>query len=219
MGYDLHITRAFTSFDSSRYPILLAEVVAVLRDEPDLVVPDDAPCRADLCFVEWTAGEGGLMFDNGRLRSKNPREEFIRRMTELASRLDAWVIGDDGEVFERDGEQVVRRQRGPGAFVVNARYLTRGTPIRPEEWERLAAAEPDFRTMARIEATVPSGRRWIACPPVACWTGHPSGRVVPFFHDEDVIEVRHADEPTIRRMRELAPALAATVVDDEDRPA
>jgi hypothetical protein len=228
MGYDLHITRAIWSFDSSRYPILLAEVDAVVRDAPDLVIPDDAPRREDLCFVEWTGGEGLLMFDNGRLRTKHPRDELVRRMTELAARLDAWVIGDDGEVYEWDGERVVTRQRDPEAFVMKARYLTRGTyssgmnpraPIRPEEWERLAAAEPDFRTMTRIEATVPSGRRWIACPPVTCWTGHPSGRPVPFFHDRDVIEVRRADEPTIRRMRQLAETLAATAVDDDDRPA
>jgi hypothetical protein len=137
------------------------------------------------------------------------------------------VIGDDGEVYEWDGQRVVDRQRGPEAFAGNPRYLTRGTfssemnpgaPIRPEEWERLVATEPDLEMMTRIEATLPSGRRWIACPPVAGWTSHPSGRVVPFFHDRDVIEVRDPDEPTTRRMRQLAPALTATLVDDNDRP-
>jgi hypothetical protein len=49
--------------------------------------------------------------------------------------------------------------------------------------------------------------------------GHPSGRPVPFFFDIDVIEVRHADGPTLRRMMALAASLAAKVLDDEDQPA
>ena len=80
------------------------------------------------------------------------------------------------------------------------------------------AAQPDFTTMTRIEATLPSGVRWITCPPVACWTGHPSGRVTPFFLDRDVIEVRQADGPTVQRTTALAASLGARVVDDEDQP-
>jgi hypothetical protein len=34
-----------------------------------------------------------------------------------------------------------------------------------------------------------------------------------------VIEARDADEPTIRRMTALAPALAAKAVDEDDGPA
>jgi hypothetical protein len=84
---------------------------------------------------------------------------------------------------------------------------------------RWVAAQPDFATMTRIETTLPSSVRWIPCPPVAGWTGHPSGRPMPFFLDRDVIEVRHADRPTVRRMATLAASLAAKVLDDEDQPA
>ncbi|SFF10354.1 hypothetical protein SAMN05421541_10655 [Actinoplanes philippinensis] len=131
-------------------------------------------------------------------------------------------------MYEWDGEQVVDGERGPEAFEWNQRFLTRGTwasgmnaraPIRAEEWAQAVAAQPDFEMMTRIEATLPSGARWITCPPVACWSGHTSGRPIPFFHDRDVIEVRDADEPTIRRMVALASTLAAKVVDDDDQPA
>jgi hypothetical protein len=229
VGYDLHITRAFMSFDSGRYPILGTEIDELVSTEADLVIPPDAPRRPEFCYLTWPAdGDDWLLFDAGRLRTTHPRPPLLRRMTELAARLDAWVIGDDGEVYEWDGERVADRQRGPEAFAGNRRYLTRGTcssglnahaPIGPDEWAQFVATQPDFATMTRIEAVLPSGVRWISCPPVACWMGHPSGRPVPFFHDRDVIEVRHADGPTTSRMLTLAPALAARAVDDEDRPA
>ena len=230
MGYDLHITRAFYSFDSERYPILGAEIDALVRDEPELIISSDAPRRPDFCYLTWdsaaSGGEDWLMFDRGRVRTKHPRSELVRRMTDWAARLDAWVIGDDGEVYGWDGERVFDWQRGPEAFRWNRRFITRGTstggmnaqaPIRAEEWEQVVGAQPNFVMMTQIEATLPSGTRWITCPPVACWTGHPSGRPIPFFHDQDVIEVRDADEPTIHRMVALAAALAAKTVDDDDQ--
>ena len=220
VGYDLHITRAFMSFESDRYPILGAEVDELIRTEADLVVPPDAPRRPEFCYLTWH-GDDWLLFDAGRLRTTHPRPALARRMTELAARLDAWLIGDDGEVYEWDGERVASWQRGVEAFAANPRHLTRGTassglnahaPITREEWEQFVATQPDFAMMTRIEATLPSGVRPIPCPPVACWMGHPSGRPVPFFHDRDVIEVRDADEPTARRMATLAPQLGARAV-------
>jgi hypothetical protein len=230
MGYELHLTRAILSYESERFPILGPEVDALVAGEPDLVIPADAPRRPDFCYVVWPARgpvrEHYLLFQDGRLSVKHPEPEFVRRMVELAARLDAWVIGDDAEVYGWDGEQVVSWQRGVEAFAQRRRFLTRGTwlgglnagaPIRPDEWAALVAAQPDFTPMTTIEATLPSGIRPIACPPVPAWTGHPSGRPVPFHFDEDVIEVRDADEATERRMVELAAALHAKAVDDTDR--
>ncbi len=42
---------------------------------------------------------------------------------------------------------------------------------------------------------------------------------MPFFLDRDVIEVRYADGPTVRRMAALAAPLGAKAVDDRDQPA
>jgi hypothetical protein len=232
MGYDLHITRAIQWFDSERYPILGAEVDALVRDEPELTILPDEPPRPDFCYLLWNCtasdGEGGLRLNRGQLQTKNPSSELVRRMTDWAARLDAWVIGDDGEVYEWDGERVFTWERGPETHQWNTRFLTRGTfagggnaqaPVRAEEWAQVVAAQPDFAMMTQIEATLPAGARWITCPPVACWIGHPSGRPIPFFHDQDVIEVRDADEPTIHRMLALASTLAAKVVDGDDQPA
>lgn len=224
MGYDIHITRAFLPADSARYPILAAEVERLAAAEPDLSIATDPS------GVVWAGPPDGrevLWSRDGRLAAKNPSRGLLRRMTELAERLDAWVVGDDGELHEWTGAELVERQRGPAAFDWQARFLTRGTscpglnghaPIRRDEWTVLVAEQPDFATMTRVEATLPSGVRWIDCPPVACWTGHPAGRPVPFFFADDLVEVRHADDPTVRRMTALAAILGARVLDGDDRP-
>jgi hypothetical protein len=228
MGYDLHITRAIRFYESDRFPILDAEVVAAVHAAPDLVTPPDAPRHPGFCYVFWSssASDEYLLFHNGRLSTKNPSESFKRRMIELAEHLDAWVIGDDAELYERDGERVDPRWRSRESYHPRQRLITRGAvfsgtnssrdAIRAGEWTALAAAQPDFTMMSSIEVELPSGLRWITCPPVNCWTGHPSGRPVPFFHDEDLIEVSDTDEPTERRMAELAAVLAARVVDPDE---
>jgi hypothetical protein len=227
VGYELHITRAFVSYESERFPILGTEVDDLVRDEPDLTIPPEGPRRPDFCFVAWESGAPDgpsyLRFSEGRLSTKNPQRALLLRMTDLAARLDAWVFGDDGDACERDHDQLITARNAPKEFGRDPRYITRGTyssgmnehaPIRPDEWAELVAAQPDFTTMTRIEATLPSGVRWIPCPPVACWTGHPTVRLMPFFFDCDVIEVRHSDGPTVHRMAALAASLGAKVVND-----
>jgi hypothetical protein len=227
MGYDLHITRAIWDYESERFPILDAEVVAAVHTASDLVIPSDAPRHPGFCYVLWasSASEEYLLFQNGRLSTKNPSDALQRRMIELAERLDAWVIGQDAELYEWDGNRVVQRWRSREAYAGRPRLITRGStssgmnsqaPITASEWTALVGAQTDFETTTSIEVELPSGLRRIACPPVACWTGHPSGRRVPFFHDEDLIEVSDADEPTVRRMAELAAVLAARVADPNE---
>src|SRR5690349_13118416 len=98
MGYDLHITRAIEWFDSERYPILGADADALVRDEPELTILPDEPPRPDFRFLVWKCAtsdnEGGLWLDHGRLQTKNPEPELVRRMTDWAARWDAWVVGD-----------------------------------------------------------------------------------------------------------------------------
>ncbi|GAA4934552.1 hypothetical protein [Actinoplanes utahensis] len=220
MGCYLHITRAFRDHESERFPILDEEVTAAVDAAPDLFTPPDAPRHPGFRYVMWkdSVHEEYLLFQRGQLDTKHPSDAFIRRMIELAGHFDAWVIGDDAEVYEWDGAQIVAGDRDREEFHRRQLVITRASmngdaPIRWNEWTALAAAQPDFSSMSSVEVRLPSGLRWIECPPVHCWTGHPSGRPVPFFHDEDLIEVTDADEATERRMTELAAALQARVVE------
>ncbi|MEV6346432.1 hypothetical protein [Actinoplanes sp. NPDC051851] len=222
MGYDLHITRALIDYESEWFPILAGEVEALVAAEPDLAIPPDAPRRPDFCFVLWTGSapdrEHYLLFQYGRLSIKNPEPPFVRRMVELAAHLDAWPIGDNGELYSCDGDRLRSGERDWSAIARDRHFLRRPTPITPGEWASVTATQPDFTPMTRIKTPLPSGVRTIACPEVSCWTAHPSGDPIPFYVDDGAIQVRHADAPTRLRMTALAPALAATTVDDHDRP-
>ncbi|WP_436534731.1 hypothetical protein [Actinoplanes sp. HUAS TT8] len=223
MGYELHITRAFRSWETARYPIADAEVVDLVRAEADLTIPADAPRRDGFAHVTWSVvlaeREHHLLFQDGCLSVKHPEDVFVRRMIELAARLDAWVIGDDSELYEWDGLGIAQRDRDWVAIGARGRYLRRpGAPIRADEWAELVAAQSDFVMTTRVEATVPSGRRWVDCPPVPAWTGHPDGRLVPCFHDDDTVEVEDADGPVDERMRALAATLGAVLLDRSDKP-
>jgi hypothetical protein len=178
VGYELHITRAFMSFDSERYPILGAEVDDLVRDEPDLTIPPDAPRRPDLRYIDWGAasphGDFCLLLRAGRLSCARPGPERVRRMTELAARLDAWVIGDDGEVYEWDGIRIVDRQRDPEAFAWHRRCAG-WRPLRcrwePRSWTtRTGPSEPGRCLVRRV---VPAWRT------VAILAGREARRIGP----------------------------------------
>lgn len=100
MGYDLHITRRTEWCDpDSGPPITLAEFQSAVLGRPDFkpdcyvnsalwkpADPDAAPCL-------W-------LDDSGEILCKNPPDEFINVMLDIASSLGARVQGDDGEFYE-----------------------------------------------------------------------------------------------------------------------
>jgi hypothetical protein len=225
MGYDLHITRALWWVQHARYPILAQEVLDLVRREADLTVSDGPRARPDYFSIMVGDGDDWLIFSESQLYTKNPGNLLKRRMIEVGAALDAWVLGDDPELYEWNGHEVSARELDPADLPLNAYSLTRGcavgglnsdAPILKQEWMTLVASQPDFAVLTQVQAKLPSGLSWIGCPPVACWTGHPSGKPVPFFFDEDVIEVSHADPATVKRMLALAPLLSAKVLDGND---
>jgi len=238
VGYDLHISRATFWPYSSYYPILEQEVIDLIDREADLrlepnqnggvsrwITWHDTPADAEESEGEW------LQFWRGEIMRKWPSDDMIRRMAGLARSLDAWLTGDDCELYAVNSDgRIASRQRTteemhpgfgvhPHRFIVRAggRYLWESTnPIRHEEWLEVAARQPDFRVTPYVEALLPSGWKTIECPPIAQWVGHPSGKAVPFFQDEyGCVEVHHADPATVSRMTELAPLLGAAVRDDD----
>jgi hypothetical protein len=199
VGYDVHITRALQWTDSEFFPIAAAEVADLVGRMSDL----------------------GLRYNDGAISAKEPSDPVIHRMLELAAELDAWVTGDDGEVYERDGGGVCRRERDEEDLPGDPLYLSRDglDPISADEWLAAAVEQADFRIDTTIKAKLPSGIAWIPCPPVASWTGHPSGEPVWCFHDEDLVEIRADDPDTVRRMTALAVRMGAEVLRWDGQPA
>jgi hypothetical protein len=219
VGYDLHISRALQWTDSGFFPIPASDVVSLVELSADLTLRDEAEGGLTVDCLGWS-----LRYAEGELSAKQPPDPVLRRMLDLAAELDAWVTGDDGEVYERDGGSGVRRrERDEEDLPGDPLYLSRddldADPISNEEWLAAAGEQADFRIDTTIRAKLPSGVAWIPCPPVACWTGHPSGDPVWCFHDEDLVEVRGDDPDTVRRMTALAVGMGAEVLRWDGQPA
>jgi len=112
MGYDLHITRADNWFESDEKPISLTEWKDIINKDQSLrmdgvaetVLPDGTTMRYENDGLTiWLSGTDDehyyFDFRNGEIVLKNPDDYVIEKMKELAIKLNARVIGDDGEEY------------------------------------------------------------------------------------------------------------------------
>jgi len=121
MGYDVHITRRAEWFEEEGPEITLDEWLAVIRDDPEMrldgyaeaSLPSGKVLRVDdASMAVWTAyskhGVGGNMawmwHSHGNVMAKNPDDEMLCKMWQLAERLSARVQGDEGELYGPDGQ-------------------------------------------------------------------------------------------------------------------
>jgi hypothetical protein len=144
---------------------------------------------ADSTRCVWLVPGGGRM--------KSPGDELLRYMVSIAADLDAWVIGQDGEVYRIDPDGEVRGEWTPP--IERWFYMDRPgyRPIPAEEWSELTAAQSDFQALTEIEAHCPSGLRSLHCAPTAHWMGHPSGRPVPFILQSDSVYFPVEHQPSV----------------------
>lgn len=98
MGYILHITRAIDWFDSGQSPITINEWRGYVASDSELR-PDGDNGPYDFLFVSHLKEPSPLWWKSGRLYTKNPNRATVQKMIEIAVRLNARVLGDDGEVY------------------------------------------------------------------------------------------------------------------------
>ena len=109
MGYDVFITRAEHPNESSQHPIPEEDWSALLQSDPSLQVSptDYYERRAQdgrmerFQMVVWTThpDRPPFMLVDGTVQIKSPDEETIQKMVEMAGRLRARVVGEEGEVY------------------------------------------------------------------------------------------------------------------------
>jgi hypothetical protein len=115
MGYDVHITRAKNWMDSESHPISLEEWKRCVALDPEFTLETTAMAEVDdvkLAYENdglavWNAcskhdidgNKAWFDFGEGRVTVKNPTGEIISKMKMIAERLNASVIGDDGEKY------------------------------------------------------------------------------------------------------------------------
>lgn len=112
MGYDVHITRAASWLDSHLNPITKTEWDAIVASDVELETSTESWLEGDLdrgiartYATIWIAHPDRVPFwwQDGEITSKNADQATRRKMVEIASRLNARVVGDEGEEYGIDG--------------------------------------------------------------------------------------------------------------------
>jgi hypothetical protein len=116
MGYDIHITRKANYFDEEPN-ISLEEWEAYAESDPMLSAEGTLTWRINGNLVEAKIfevrkpGSRGhtaavLFWYRGDVSAKNPSKAGIAHMASIAARLKAKVQGDEGELYDAQGNQM-----------------------------------------------------------------------------------------------------------------
>lgn len=110
MGYDLHIERSRE--DQEAETITLQEWVTVIAADPELKAIDAVwatnPKTGEVITIrcpgsaQWVRSSNPLVtfaYRSGKISAKNPSEPVLAKMKQLAARLGALVVGDEGELY------------------------------------------------------------------------------------------------------------------------
>lgn len=98
-GYDIHVTRKPFWADETGAVITTAEWLAYVGSDPE-IVQDAANTTDD--FIVSISGESFPLWYNpqlGEVFTKNPSDNAINKLKEIARSLRAEVQGDDGERY------------------------------------------------------------------------------------------------------------------------
>ncbi|WP_411347983.1 hypothetical protein [Paenibacillus sp. WLX2291] len=110
MSYDLHITRAQEFYESTKYPITLEELQHYFAGQDDFsyqkeITSGGGPFTISMegNFFVWKTEEDEIeipfRYFDGRLIVSGGDEWVVPKMKEIASALNAYVVGDDGERY------------------------------------------------------------------------------------------------------------------------
>ena len=107
MSYDLHIVRTHCWLDADEKPIAKSAVDTLIENDDELewsatnwvdMVDDETGEVIRYFMIEWN-GRACFWWHKNEITCSGPDEEQIRKLTELAEGLSAFVIGDDGEHY------------------------------------------------------------------------------------------------------------------------
>jgi hypothetical protein len=99
LGYDLHITRADDWNRNESHEIAPQEWLSLIEEDPELVL-DPAYGEYAVTWKHPTARKKAWFdYYGGNVYTTNPDKATVEKMLALASRLDARVMGDNGELY------------------------------------------------------------------------------------------------------------------------
>lgn len=172
MGYNLYITRSDAPFgDGIDGGISLQEWKDHVASDStmrldgfaEFVSPEGWSLRTvEDGIAVWTAysghGKDGNMawfsHDDGRVVVKNPDEEIVAKMFDIAEALGAKLIGEEGERYGRDGSIVSEPEPYEEPDAEADRVLARPDPVEPVR-EAVAHPGPEARSRERPRRELP----------------------------------------------------------------
>ena len=104
MGYDFHITRAESWTEGERSPITAEEWLGYVASDPELKLAGYNGPHFALWQGKSRHPEAWFDWYRGCITTKNPDPPLIAKALEIARRLRARVVGDDGEVYLPEGQ-------------------------------------------------------------------------------------------------------------------
>jgi hypothetical protein len=123
MGYNLYITRASNFWETKDFPIIESEWLAVAEADPTLSysTSDYYDQRLEDGHIErihpWLyvahPEKPPLWYIGGAIETKNPDTQLISKMVEIADKLNAKVIGEEGEVYDSSGNATSQTEEPP----------------------------------------------------------------------------------------------------------
>lgn len=110
MGYDLHITRKVDWSNEDGPRISRQEWLNLIESDPKFrILPENCNETPPNIFTVWDdpdAPEGSYWVDwaEDGVSGRHQGKDYIRKLHQIATKLDAVVQGDDGEVYLPNGE-------------------------------------------------------------------------------------------------------------------
>ncbi|AYB34063.1 hypothetical protein [Chryseolinea soli] len=126
MGYEIHITRKEDQSDDESNEIKLTEWIDYVKRDEEMRLERYAAAKTgneeEVSYENdglavWTSysksGRKGnyawFDFRNGEVTVKNPDQEIINKMIDIAGYLKAKVQGDDGETY--DNKEIIQEKK------------------------------------------------------------------------------------------------------------
>jgi len=110
MAYDLHIVRTKNWLEASRAPITKEDVDALILSDPELEwsttdyvdMSDDAGEVTRYYLITWR-GQPCFWWYRDEIQCSGADEAQQLKLAQMARALNAFAVGDDGEIYDEDG--------------------------------------------------------------------------------------------------------------------
>lgn len=110
MGYDLHIVRTKDWTEAPNAPITKQEVDALIAADSELAwsttdyveMKDQTGVATRYFMITWR-GEPCFWWYQDRIQCSGPDDAQQSKLVQIALALNAFAVGDDGEIYDDDG--------------------------------------------------------------------------------------------------------------------